>query len=155
MDIKSAHEDYLSIIPMNAPLRVKRMMLQALFSQWSGAWRVVGVTQSALQRFKEHDFKRKSGMGINRSHLIGRSETFDRMLAEPMEVTAWWEFYYERDRTVLATSSENMSTQTFKHFRIDDPNLFRTKGYAWNHGEAEEQKLRELHKVMLRGLEQK
>lgn len=145
MKIEHLFNDYLLIKKMQAPLEIKRRMLGELFSQWPGAWRVVGVTVKALQRFNEYSFERKSGMGINRSHLVERKNTFDEMLTREMEPLSWWEFYVERDRTVLATSSENMSKTSINFIPISEEGLFLSKGYAWHHGFAEAEKLRALY----------
>lgn len=145
MKIDHLFNDYLLIKKMQAPLKIKRRMLGELFSQWPGAWKVVGVTEKALQRFNEHSFERKSRMGINRSHLVERNKTFDEMLAREMEPSSWWEFYVERDRTVLATSSENMSKRSIDFIPIHEDGLFLSKGYAWRHGLAEAAKLRALY----------
>lgn len=145
MNIENLHADYIQIRNMRSSRRIKKMMLQALVSEWTGIWRVVGVTMEALHVFREHSFKRVSRMGINRSHLVPRSATFDQMLATEMLAEEWWEFFVDRDKTILATSSQNSSNRTSEFAPIDDETLFRSKGFAWTHGDAEEQKLRELY----------
>lgn len=132
---------------MHASRRIKKKMLQALLSDWPGVWAVVGVTSAALLVFKEHSFRRQSRMGINRSHLIPRNETFAAMLDVEMPQKEWWEFYMERDKTVLATASENMSNRVLDFIPIEEDHLFVSAGYRWRHGAAEEQKLRDLHAI--------
>ena len=62
----------------------------------------------------------------------------------------FWEKYYKNDRTVLATSSENMKNSTsITDESIDVPddnrNLFKTSGYSWKHKDEEEDFLRDLY----------
>ena len=39
------------------------------------SWRVVGITEAALKKFSEFNFRYKSGAGITRAHLKPRIET--------------------------------------------------------------------------------
>ena len=63
---------FLQIQKMEVPYSIKNKMLGALFGMTPNGWRVVGITKDALIRFKKYDFKYKSGMGINRSHIFPR-----------------------------------------------------------------------------------
>ena len=53
----------------------------------------------------------------------------------------FWEYYYCRDHTILATSKENMQDVNLEAIALPVPQdsrmLFRTRGYAWKHDEAE------------------
>ena len=145
------HNDYQIIKKMRTPEGNKIKILSTLFSTNPNSWRVVGITPEALEVFKKHNFKKVSGMGINRSHLIQRHSYYKNLLN--MEIPSqqeFWEKYYNNDITVLATSSENMknSPSLIKesiHVPTDHRSLFRTAGYAWKHKEEEESFLRELY----------
>ena len=63
------------------PHFVKNKMLSAIFKMNPNKWRVVGITENAVIRFAEHDFKRTVRMGINRSHIFQRSERNKFLLA--------------------------------------------------------------------------
>ena len=82
-------------------------------------------------------------MKINRSHRFERKKTYEEMLEIGKGFTtpqALWEYYWNRDETVLATSSENLknaSLDIFIHVPHDERNLFRTRGFAWKHGSEE------------------
>ena len=90
-------------------------------------------------------------MGINRSHLIQRHKFYKHLLnIEISNEQKFWENYYKNDRTVLATSSENMknsSTITEGALIVpnDKRNLFKTSGYSWKHKDEEENFLRALY----------
>ena len=55
------------------PINVKHRMLGNLISMNKDTWKVVGITQAALEKFVENDFERPKG--VNRSHIHQRSET--------------------------------------------------------------------------------
>ena len=63
---------FLQVQSMNVPYPIKNKMLGALFNMTPNGWRVVGITEKAIYRFKDYNFKYKSGMGINRSHIFPR-----------------------------------------------------------------------------------
>ena len=85
------YHDFLLIRQMRAPTRKRYRMLGELFAVNPDAWRVVGITENALKVFAEHDFKRVSRMGINRSHLVERVQTYTTMLeGSLMECEDWW-----------------------------------------------------------------
>ncbi len=47
----------------------------------------------------------------------------------------WWKFYYDNDKTILATSSENMSREKLQNiikFK-NNKNLFKSSGYTWSY----------------------
>ena len=70
------------------------------------SWRVVGITEAALKKFSEFDFRYKSGAGITRAHLKPRIETVRTLLA-PSEPLSEVEFLNINDTTVLCVSGEN------------------------------------------------
>jgi hypothetical protein len=79
-------------------------------------------------------------MGINRSHLVDRIQTYTTMLEGPlMECDEWWNFYVDTDKTVLATSTENMGKGEWSKIYNIDPSLklFQSQGFAWRHKDPE------------------
>ena len=60
------------------------------------SWIVIGITEAALEKFKENDYKRPKG--VNRSHIFQRSETSRIMLQKTdWDIESWWDFYVQRD----------------------------------------------------------
>lgn len=102
-------------------------MLTEFFSVNENAWRVIGITKEALLRFKDNDFKKKSRMGINRSHINNRSDCYSEMLnTDFTHANEWWDFNYDNDETILAISQENKSNRFSEVFDIDeDLGLFK------------------------------
>jgi hypothetical protein len=140
------YHDFLLIREMRAPTSKRYRMLGELFAVNPDAWRVIGVTEAAVKVFAKHDFKRVSRMGINRSHLVDRIKTYTTMLEGPlMECDEWWNFYVDTDKTILSTSTENMSKgELSKVYNIDPAlELFKSHGFAWRHKDPEIQFLKE------------
>ena len=133
MEKEDLYQDFLIICSMRAPFDCKSRMLTFLLAYIEKPWRVVGITEAALKIFKKNNFKRVPNMKINRSHLVDRYLTHKEMLNIKFKnCNDWWDFFYEKDKTILATSSEN-STQTFSRiFEFpSDHNFFKSSGYAW------------------------
>lgn len=150
MKKEEIYEDYLAIFGMKAPISRRVRMLSELMGCYEDHWRVVGITEEALKRFKEYDFKKTSKMGINRSHESDRNVTYKHMLSEKMEIESWWSYYIERDITILSTSSENMSKDKSIIIKIDtERKLFKSQGFAWRHGKEETLFLKSLYNDLL------
>ena len=148
MNKEDFYHDFLLIRSMRAPTAKRYRMLGELFAVNPDAWRVTGITENALKVFKQHDFKRVSRMGINRSHLVDRVKTYTTMLEGPlMDCEEWWNFYFDNDKTVLATSTENMGKGEWSKVYDIDPQLglFKTQGFAWRHKDPEINFLKELY----------
>ncbi|MHA8092729.1 hypothetical protein V7S78_09435 [Aquirufa regiilacus] len=145
------YHDYLLIKQMNVPLEIKIKLLSTLFTVNPNCWRVIGITPKALEIFAEYNFKKISGMGINRSHIIQRHDNYKIMLEGKISnTTDFWENYFNNDATILSTSSENMSaSKSFIDEALLIPNderqLFRSLGYAWKHKKEEEDFLKNLY----------
>lgn len=98
----------------------RRNYLIRSFSSAQGAffdnsWRVVGITQNALEAFKAVDFKRipkrKDPIPVERAHIHQRhtwiSEMFETEWNDPEK---WWQWVWERDACVLSTAAENIAS---------------------------------------------
>lgn len=144
------YQDFLAIRNMNSPLSKKIRMLTELLGGYEDCWRVIGITEQAVEIFSLHDYRKISRMGINRAHIIDRNKSYTLMLTGPLlDAENWWEYYLEHDKTILATSSENLSKKLSKVYDIDPAlGLFKTKGFAWSHGTLERKYLQELHKII-------
>lgn len=92
------------------------------FTSLSGAyidngWRVVGITAEAYKAFELVNFERiptrRDPIAVERAHINKRydwiNELFTRKWEDPQ---AWWDFIYENDKTVLATTFENKMSDT-------------------------------------------
>jgi hypothetical protein len=125
------------------PLYTKHRMLQNLMGMNKDGWIVIGITEAALDKFKENGCKRTKG--VNRSHIFQRSATSQKMLEKTdWDIESWWSFYVERDECILATSSENMNKEpdVIKH---EVPRgLFKTLAIGFTVKNAETEFLKNL-----------
>ena len=133
---KLAHQDYLAICKMNCSPRAKRSMLDAIICEWEGCWRVVGITQAALHEFLLNDFCKKTGMKINRSHIMDRKDRGNYLLENIFtDADEWWNYITSNDTTYLATSSENISGNWSKVIPFTNlpDTAFQSAGFGWKH----------------------
>jgi hypothetical protein len=132
------------------PYFVKNKMLSAIFKMNPNKWRVIGITEKAILRFAEYEFKYKARMGINRSHIHQRSLRNKALLAKTdWKLDEWWNYFYDRDECILATSTENMSKEELKlSFKVPD-NLFRSSGYAYSVKEDETLFLKKIYAKLI------
>ena len=140
--IDDLHHDFLLIFKMKAPIKRKARLLTELLAQYDNVWRVVGITENALQTFIENDFNKIKRMGINRSHKKDRSRIYTHMFENvDANKTSWWQFFLDNDETVLATSSENMSFESLNIIYFDNTDsLFKNTGFNWRYGKKEKEK---------------
>ena len=127
-------------------------MLTGLMGSRPWSWRVVGITPVALDIFAQNGFLRVKGL-VERGHLVERNKTalhlyFERQ--DPMEINEFYEYFLERDRTVLMAKYENKA-------RMNEPlpdyipipaelELFPSGSLVgWKHRKLEEEFLRSLH----------
>lgn len=143
------YHDFLLIRKMRVPINKRYRILSELLGCYENAWRVTGVTYNALKVFSDLHFRRESGMGINRSHIVDRKSTYVTMLEGPlMECDEWWNFYLDNDKTILATSAENMSNGFSEIFDVDSTlGLFKPQGFAWRHKDPEINFLKETYEL--------
>lgn len=86
-------------------------MLTGLMGSRPWSWRVIGITPAALEIFAANDYKRPAGM-IQRGHRADRSSTAHELFyvrATAMPMDEFFDFFLERDETVLMTKQENKS----------------------------------------------
>jgi len=118
-------EDYFKIFKQFQPAYLKadkeaRAYLIRGFSTTQGAftqesWRVVGITQAALDAFKAVDFERipnrKDPITVERAHIHQRAAWISEMFEREWDnADEWWQFIWERDTCVLATHTENRAS---------------------------------------------
>ena len=126
---------------------VRHRMLGSLLSMNKNSWVVIGITKAALIKFIENDYKRPKG--VNRSHIEQRSKTSKIMFERnDWTVNSWWRFYKDRDKCILATSSENMNKDPDIIFAVVPSGLFKTRGFAYDVKDKEKQFLMEISKKL-------
>ncbi|MCJ8314696.1 MAG: hypothetical protein HRU38_21450 [Saccharospirillaceae bacterium] len=139
INITDLHHDYLLITKMKMPLTKKVRLLSELLTQYENCWRVIGITQKALQIFVDNDFNKIKNMGVNRSHLVDRINTYSFMFENVFrDADSWWHYYIQYDETILSTSSENRSDSTSeKIFFENTDSLFKNSEFTWSYNNKE------------------
>ena len=117
---ESFYEAYLTIFRLREAgysLRSRQRAFEALvmFDERFDWWPIVGITAAAWESIKQNISSGKTPYqatkGLNRSHMMSRTDRAKEMFEResPMGSDEAFDFYYANDRTVLATSSENMA----------------------------------------------
>ena len=80
-------------------------------------WRVVGITQAAFDSFKEINFERiptkKDPVSVERAHIKRRYDWIRELFNTDWKSSEdWWNFIYENDKVILATTYENKMSDT-------------------------------------------
>lgn len=100
---------------------------------WS--WHVTGITEAALIRYKELEFKHVAKSGITRAHLIPRFVTTQKLLenSEPYSLDSFFSIWLEADKTVICGPGQNKKEFNFPYIKIDndDYRLFNSKTIGW------------------------
>ncbi len=100
---------------------------------WS--WHVIGITDAALLRYKELDFKHVAKSGITRAHLTPRINTTQKLLAvsEPFSIVEFFSIWIAEDKTVICGPGENKKIFNAEYLKIDNSEyeLFISKTIGW------------------------
>ena len=129
----------------------KFQLIDRLLSMGAGAgWRPKAISINALKLFVKNDFKKPKG--LERAHVHHRRHTLSELLKKKWENDEWWDWYKERDYTILSTREENRKEKEFhKIKKIEIPlekNLFLGKRVGFVYGDAEKHFLRNIsHKL--------
>ena len=145
--IATQHSFYLKVcemVSMGLNIKKAHRVLGELLEIDNG-WRVVGITEGALCKFKEQNFESWAHQGIQRAHLENRQErNIDFLLNPRTNAIEWYKELMKRDKTVLALSSENKALEGDNNIKIhwfDNQeqigDLFKTHSFKWKHKEEE------------------
>jgi hypothetical protein len=138
-----AHRQYPQIFTMGRCTAV----LTAMMGGRSWSWRVVGITQAALQLFRDAGYKKVTRDGITRAHIQSRIKTTSELLQpeEPYSADEFARIWIENDKTVLCVRGENKNTlPEYISFADAEHGLFQSNQVAWRHGKMEREYLMSL-----------
>ena len=125
---------YLAIFnldPEKESIQRKCTIMTALMGGKKWSWRVVGITKDALQVYANQDFKQKSHSSIQRAHIKDRKDMYGELLSRKYEINEWWNYFWDNDKTIISTSSENNTNKFSEIYEIKQPDnwddwLFRS-----------------------------
>ncbi|WP_282029830.1 hypothetical protein [Paracoccus marcusii] len=125
------------------PAKTLRTVLSELFYADPFAWRAVGITQAALDAYREAGKDRIKG--IERAHLTDRHRMVAHILKRDIPMSQDELFFYWRteDRVVIALKSENRSNQlgTWIPFDNDRASYFTRLGIGFRYQHDNEGKM--------------
>jgi hypothetical protein len=123
-------------------------ILTSIMSGKPFSWRVVGITEAALRRFHELNYRYQSRLGLTRAHLRERIETVRELLSrsEPMSASEFIEYWLANDRTILCAVGQNKAiVPPYIEIENNDGSLFSSNLVGWRHGKDERDLLRSLY----------
>ncbi|QSB01327.1 hypothetical protein JWZ98_22300 [Methylomonas sp. EFPC1] len=127
-------------------------MLTAIMGIEDCGWRVVGITQEALDLLATEDFnKNKLPRKLCRGHITDRVKTTRLMFEreKPLKLDEFFKIFLENDCTVIMLNEQNNHTKPFPvYIKIDNPDakLFPNGSLmSWKHRSKERDFLRRLH----------
>ena len=120
----------------------KSLLLGRLLGLGAGAaWQPIGITHKAVKLFVRNDFKKPKG--LERAHIKHRRDTMKKLIERLRNNEEWWDWYKERDYTILATRGENRDEANFdKVPKIQIPKeqmLFKGKRVGFEYGDPEKE----------------
>ncbi|HXT11365.1 MAG TPA: hypothetical protein VN873_07360 [Candidatus Angelobacter sp.] len=122
-------------------------LLTALMGGADWSWRVTGITAKALEMLASVDFKNVKG--IRRAHLVDRIDTARAVFhtSSPLTEDEFFATFWENDKTVIATISENKMGGTLSRIIPIDYRLglFAGKAISFQYLKREASFLRDLH----------
>ena len=124
MNKSKIYADYQALIKMNATTKCKIRILEMLVAQGTNRWRVVGITEAALRKFAEQNFKYETRCGIQRAHIERRHSTYKTLLESNHDEKLFWNTIIENDKTILAIKGEYSSVSEEDSIKIPDVGLF-------------------------------
>lgn len=146
---KQIYEIYLQVFNLPFSVQKKNSIVSILMGGSPVSWRVVGITEAALNLLSENDYKYLAG-AICRAHIIGRYRTAQIIFEceSPVSLEKLFRIVWENDKTVIALKREN--SRNFElppYIPIDSElGLFPCGAVVgFRHSRAEIAFLRELH----------
>jgi len=100
----------------------------------SFAWRVIGISPTALQKLAENNFKydKHSPFTLTRGHLRERRDTMRELMdpEHPLSEADFNEVLSRSDPTVLCLRSENDAIATTDYLRFDNDGTLFPNGHS-------------------------
>lgn len=139
------YDTYVFIFQSKFKLPKKSMLFSALMAGEPWGWRVVGITEGALNELAKNDFKYTKGL-VCRAHFVDRIETarviFDKLIPKDQ----FFKQYFETDETVITLKSENISGGPSEYIPMNlERKLFLSRQVGFTHSQNERAHLRDLH----------
>ena len=102
--------------------RKKINLMTSIFGWEKWSWRVVGITQCAIDLIHKHKGHRNVVKLLRRDHFFKeRTETYREMVNKLYPEKEWWNEFWDNDRTILVSKEEHdkKNSKKFKYKEIN------------------------------------
>jgi hypothetical protein len=94
----------------------KKKLMTYLFAWRNWSWRVVGISESAINHIKVQDYS-DFAKGLVRDHFVqDRDKTYSKMLSvnSRLDFDEWWNLFWQNDRTIILTKDEHNKSENYR-----------------------------------------
>ncbi len=139
---------YESIYPTKLNLWRKNNLLTNLMGGYASSWKVVGVSENAIEALRKYEKKEETNKGVHRAHIVSRKNvTKDAFSANGKLDREKFLNLFDQDYTILVGKGENKTDLdgSLKVIRIEpEDDLFRCARVAFKYGKKEKDWLKKL-----------
>lgn len=110
---KAVYDVYCSVFNLPSPVKLhkKSVLLTSLMGAEDWSWKVVGVSEKALECLERGAYS--GAKGLQRAHIVARIDIAERLFncptldGEPLPIDAFFERFMSLDKTVLVDSKKS------------------------------------------------
>ena len=150
LHIEYLYKLYVCIRKSGFPCRKQYNLLRSLLVGEEWSWRVVGISENALTKFAENEFKKPKNK-IDRHHRQSFADTAKPMLEGKviMPKNEWCDQIIENEEVYLVTKEEHNAKAFSRIIPIDfEEGLFRNnQSVGYRYGKEEKEHLRKLEAI--------
>lgn len=134
-DRKSIYQVYEVLFSADLAAWKKNTMLTTLMGGYMSSWKVIAVSDGALQALRDFDAGKIAHPKVERAHIYPRS-TVSKLVFQRKYTASQFFRLFERDYTVLTTKKEHkkvLEDTLFVHPVPADLNLFHCKAIGFRY----------------------
>lgn len=146
---KDIYSVYKAIFETNLSMQKKKTLLTTLLGANEWSWKVVGISEKALEELKKNEYNYVKG--VVRAHIVARIDTANMVFDSkrgPLEERDFFEKIIFNDKTVLTMKEENKTRKPLPAAIpiSSEENLFPCQHVGYKHEKAAAAYLKELHR---------
>ena len=145
LSIKNDKDDIYSVYKtiFNTGLEVwrKNILLTSLVGGYPSSWKVIGVSESALEALNSYYLVQTPKLNVQRAHIVSRMDTAKELFKKKYSKYKFFKVF-QNDYTILVAKGENKKNlnRTLQVIPIGlNENLFQCAriGFCWNKKEKD------------------
>lgn len=147
-DFYAAYVCFFSLTSFD--IRKKEDLMLTLTAGESWSWRVIGISEAALELLAQNDFRRAARI-VCRAHIVDRIDTVRAVFeksSSPLPQVEFLKLLFENERTAITTRPQNTPggppPPSYIQFNSSQ-SLFRNRSTGYSHGLDERNYLRGLY----------